>query len=136
MIKCMKWLLRLYSVLMVASAVFSNVSIADAQTKKLCPPAFASLCNIDLGGQAGGIVGTVMVTLMILAIVICLFFLIFGGYRFITAAGDQGKTAQARTHIVAAIVGLIVSLLAFFIVNIVTYVITGKGIGNLSIPKL
>jgi hypothetical protein len=130
----MKWILRFYWIISLAFATLANAGAAEA--KDLCPPAFASLCKIQLAQQSGGVVGTIMMSLIILAAIVSLFYLIFGGARFITAAGDQGKTAQARSHIIAAIVGLIISLCSFLIVNVVMYVITGKGIGNMSIPML
>ena len=130
----MKWLLRFYSVLLVAFAALS--SAGAAQARELCPAAFASLCKIKIDEQAGGIIGTIMVVLFIIAIVTCLFFMIFGGIRYITAAGDQGKTQQARSHIIAALVGLIIALCAFFIVNIVSHLFGGVGLMNLEILKL
>jgi pilus assembly protein TadC len=130
----MKWILRFYSVFMVAFAALTSVGTAHAA--ELCPAAFAALCKIKIGEQAGGIIGTFMVVLFIIAIITCLFFIIFGGYRYITAAGDQGKTAQARTHIIAALVGLIIALCAFFIVNMVSYVFVGNGLMNITMPKL
>jgi hypothetical protein len=131
----MKWLLRFYSFLMVAFAALS--SAGAVQARELCPPGpFAGLCGIKIGEQGGGIIGTIMVVLFIIAIVTCLFFIILGGIRYITAAGDTGKTQQARTHIISAIVGLVIALCAFFIVNIVSYIFVGKGLLNMSLPKL
>lgn len=52
--------------------------------------------------------------------------LIIGGISFITSQGDPGKVAKARNTILYSIVGIIVALLAFAIVNFVLDSIFGK----------
>ncbi len=118
-------------------AFISPVPTLAAQTSQpLCPPGqFGSLCNLHVS-KAGGIVGSVIQLLFVFAILASLFFLIWGGIRWISSGGDKGKIDQARGTITAAIVGLLISLLAFFIINIVLMVLTGHGISSLSIPKL
>lgn len=55
-----------------------------------------------------GIVGFVAVVMMIL-----------GGISFITSQGDSAKVTKARNTILYGVVGLVVALLAFAIVNFV-----------------
>lgn len=57
--------------------------------------------------------------LLIFAILLSLFFLIYGGISFITSAGDKQKVVAARQKLTYAIVGLIIVLASFFIVNFV-----------------
>lgn len=61
-----------------------------------------------------GIVGLVAVVMMIV-----------GGISFITSQGDTSKVTKARNTILYGVVGLIVALLAFAIVN---FVVSGSGI--------
>ena len=111
-------------------------SIAPAYATSICPKGdFSSLCNIKVD-KIGNVIGTVVQVLLIIAIILCLFFLIYGGIRWITSGGDKGQIAQARATLTAAVVGLIISLLAFFILNIVLLVVTGKGLSTLTIPTL
>lgn len=128
----MKLILRTIPTLLVAAAGLANAGIVQAKT--LCPVGggFEGLCNIKIGENGGGIVGTIVIVLLIIAIVVSLFFIIFGGVRYVTAAGDQGKTQQARSTIIAAIVGLVIALSAFLIVNVVSYVFTGGGLERLN----
>jgi hypothetical protein len=56
--------------------------------------------------------------MMILAIVLTLVFLVLGGLQWTSSGGDKGKIAAARQKLTFAIVGLIVALSAFFIVNV------------------
>ncbi|HWY79143.1 MAG TPA: hypothetical protein VNW29_02180 [Candidatus Sulfotelmatobacter sp.] len=109
--------------------------IYAASNQSLCPGDFNSLCNLNVN-KAGGIVGSIIQLLLIIAILAALFFLIYGGVRWITSGGDKGKIDQARGTLTAAVIGLIIALVAFFIVNIVLVFLTGQGISGMSIPKL
>jgi type IV secretory pathway VirB2 component (pilin) len=60
-----------------------------------------------------GIVGAISVLIVVIA-----------GFRYITAHGDPKGVAQARNAITYAVVGLLVSLLAF---SIVTFVLGNVG---------
>jgi hypothetical protein len=114
----------------VVSLIYKGVAFAA-----LCPSSFSSLCNINLA-SGGGVIGAIVQVLLIFAIVVCLFFLIYGGIRYISSGGDKGKISQARGMIVAAIVGLLISLLSFFILNFILVAVTGQGVSSLSVPTL
>ncbi len=122
------------------SLALTSVGTAFAQqqqvSRPICPPgAFSSLCNLKVG-SASGIVGTIIQVLLIIAILASLFFLIFGGIRYITSGGDKGKIDQARGTLTAALIGLVISLVSFFIVNFLLIFFTGQGISSMSIPTL
>jgi amino acid transporter len=51
--------------------------------------------------------------------VAALFFLIWGGISWITSGGEKEKIEEARKKIVYAIIGLVVILASFFIINTV-----------------
>lgn len=57
--------------------------------------------------------------LFIVAAVFALFTLLLAGIQWITSDGDKQKVVAARLRITFAIVGLVVVLLAFLIVNII-----------------
>ena len=115
---------------------FSFIMAAPAYAQPLCPPGnFANLCNLK-PSAAGGVVGTVIEVLLVIAILVCLFFLLWGGVRWISSGGDKAKIASARSTLVAAVVGLIIALAAYFIVNIVLYFLTGKSLSTMTIPTL
>jgi hypothetical protein len=54
---------------------------------------------------------------------LALLFVVIGGFRYILSRGDPNATAQAKNTIIYALVGLIVTVLA--------YAIVGFAIGNL-----
>jgi len=103
----------------------------------LCSDEFSNLCKLTLDNNgANTLVGKIVTILLIIAIVLTLLYLVYGGIKYITSGGDKAKVDAARSHITAAIIGLIIALLAYFILNIITFVITGKGFGSISIPTL
>jgi len=126
-------LLSLVSFLALAQSV--PAFAATTTSTKLCPAGFTGLCNIN-ANNAGGAVGTFIQLLLVIAVIVSLFFLIWGGVRYIMSGGDKGKIDSARGTVIAAIVGLIISLAAFFIVNVILTVFTGNGISGMTIPKL
>ncbi|HSX08578.1 MAG TPA: hypothetical protein VLF93_00305 [Candidatus Saccharimonadales bacterium] len=105
-------------------------------SEPLCPPGnFNGLCGIKVG-STGGLVGSIIQVLLIIAILACLFFLVFGGIRYIMSGGDKGGIDQARGTIRAALIGLVISLFAFGILNLILIFFTGKGISGMNIPTL
>lgn len=100
-----------------------------------CPTGqFGNLCNLNQQ-SIGPVLANVVTVVLIAAAVISLFFLIFGGIRWITSGGDKSKVESARNTIIAAIIGLIIALLAFFIITIVLGLF-GLSLTNLQIPKI
>ena len=50
---------------------------------------------------------------------VAVIFVIVGGFNYMTSAGDPGKTKKAKDTILYAVIGLIICVLAFAIVNFV-----------------
>ena len=44
-------------------------------------------------------------------------FIVVGGFNYMTSAGDASKVAKAKNTIIYALIGLVVCVLAFAIVN-------------------
>ncbi len=82
--------------------------------------------NGDVREVAVSIVRYLMTFLGIIATVVIL----LGGFRWMTAAGNEDKVAEAKKLLVAGVVGLIIILAAFaivtFVVGITNNAITGK----------
>ena len=62
-----------------------------------------------------GIINGIITVVGIVAVVV----IVVGGQRFIVSQGDPGKITAARGMIIYGVVGLIVALLAFAVVNFV-----------------
>lgn len=88
---------------------------------------YATLCK-DNGGSSDGIfsntnmmktLNTVLNVIVGLVGFVAVAVMILGGISFATSQGDTAKTARAKNMIIFGLVGLIVALLAFAIVNFV-----------------
>jgi len=111
----------------------SGIGVANST---LCPSGqFANLCNLTIN-QSGTFVGGIIAILLIAAIVAAVIFFIYGGIRWIMSGGDKGKIDQARGMITASIVGLIIALFAYFVLNTITFIITGQRFSSYTIPTL
>lgn len=59
-----------------------------------------------------------------LAGLIAVLFLIIGGFRFITAGGNEGAAESAKKIITNAVIGIIVIILSFVVVRVVSNTLT------------
>jgi hypothetical protein len=120
---------KVLAIITPAIALLTLAPSAFAQTQITgCPSGssgFGVLCNITFGGN---LIASVINILFIIAILIALIYLIWGGIKWIMSGGDKGALQQAREHVIAAIIGLVVVFLAYFIVNFVLGVF-GLGTG-------
>ena len=62
---------------------------------------------------------------MLMNLVISVIMLVWGGLRYILSGGDNKKVTDAKNTILYAIIGLIIAVLAFAIVNFVLNAIGG-----------
>lgn len=77
------------------------------------------------GGADGGIFKKVVNILLFVIGAVAVIMLIYGGVKYITSGGAQDKVQEAKNTILYAIVGIVVALLAFAVVNFVIKGITG-----------
>lgn len=115
--------------LSLAIPAFAEISIDPCPRGASNGTDFSGLCNLS-ANNIGSVVSGVITVLLIGAAIIALFFLIWGGIKWITSGGDKAKVDSARQTIIASIIGLIIALLAFFIITIVL------GLFNLSLTDL
>lgn len=99
----------------------------------LTPP-FKSLCDIT-GGNLSTTIGRLIQAIFVIAAIIALFYLIYGGIKWITSEGDKEKVANARRHIIAALLGLIIVFLSYFLLSIILGLF-GISFTNLVIPTI
>ena len=121
-----------------ASALPFTQAFAQGEAINVCPPddQFYKLCQTLNGtGKIGPIIGFVVNVLFTVAIIIALVFLIWGGLKWVLSGGDKSKVQAARETIIAALIGLVVTFAAYFLLNIVLGFF-GLSINNLDIPTL
>lgn len=109
---------------------------AQASAVGLCPQGqFKNLCTIQFNDTSYVLQNAIGIILAV-AVVLALFFLIWGGIKYVMSGGDKSAVESARGTIIAAIVGLVIAFLAFFIVSIITYILTGDAGNVWTIPTL
>ena len=115
-----------FNVLGFATGISAPVDAAQPATQeKICEGVNAGLPGAncgngtinpdDLFGYAGNIINWVLIIVGIIAVL----FIIIGGIRYATSAGDPDKVKKAKNTLLYAIIGLAVALLAAVIVNAV-----------------
>lgn len=114
--------------LMIALPVF-------AQAIDTCPEGqFAPLCKVN-ASQFPQLITNIITLLFVIAVIVAIFFLVWGGIKWIMSAGDKAKIESARNTIIGGIVGLILVFLAYFIVQLVAGLF-GINIQSLKLPNL
>lgn len=78
--------------------------------------------NLNPGKYFASLVSVVITALLIFAAIFFFFNLILGGIAWINSAGDKAKLEQARQRVLNAVIGLVVVLSTFVIVNFLSKV--------------
>ena len=73
----------------------------------------------ELFGE-GSIVTTVINTMLFIVGILSVIMIIYAGIRYVTAHGDSKQVGDAKNTLIYAIVGLIISIVAYALVNWVT----------------
>lgn len=68
-------------------------------------------------GTLNKVLGVGLGVLMVIGILVAGFYLIWGGYNWITSGGDKQKVDNARKQVIWSILGLIILVLSLIIIN-------------------
>jgi hypothetical protein len=97
---------------------------------------FRALCLFSFN-SFGSIIGQVLNLIFVISIVVALLYLVWGGFKWLTSGGDKTAVGAAREHIIAAIVGLVIIFLSYFILNIIVgFFVKGADLNQLRLPVL
>lgn len=66
--------------------------------------------------------------MLLLAGVVAVLFMVIGGYFYMTAAGNQEQVEKGKNTAVNAIIGLIIIILSFVIINVIVNLVSGPSI--------
>ena len=104
------------------ASVLSTASLsgnASAQVSKGIDTATTSeMKGKSIDGDKG-LIKTVVNVLLWAVGVLSVIMIIFSGFRYITSSGDASKTKSAQSTLIYSVVGLIVAIMAWAIVNMV-----------------
>lgn len=124
-----KLALSLFAVAMTIFGLGTVATMSPAYAVVTCPDGklsstgdLSGCTGINNGNNKNNLMATLNVVLnVVLGVVafIAVVMIIVGGISFITSQGDTGKVSKARNTVLYGVVGLVVALLAFAIVNFV-----------------
>jgi Na+-driven multidrug efflux pump len=120
--------------LLAPFSAFAQNTIDPCNVGGGTPPPGCGIINQE--NATGIIIGNIINFVFVVAVVLALGFLVYAGIRWITSGGDKEGVASARNMIIAAIVGLLIIVLSYFILNFVLQFLTGQKVTELTIPKL
>lgn len=78
------------------------------------------VCTAATKDNANSFIATIVKDLLFALGVVAVIMIIIGAFRYVTSSGNSGAITSAKNTILYAVVGLIVALLAYAIVQYVT----------------
>ena len=83
-----------------------------------CSGSDSALCE-DQSTDVGSVVNVIVNTLLYVLGAVCVIVIIIGGVFYVTSMGNASSVEKAKNTILYAVIGLVVALLAYAIVNFV-----------------
>lgn len=99
--------------------VFALPAAAQTNTVFTGPCSSSTICKTTSTSKIYGVLNTVVTVLLWASGIISVIVIIVGGIMYSVAAGDPGKISKAKDTVLYAVIGLVVSILAYTIVNFV-----------------
>ncbi|MCL2280470.1 pilin [Candidatus Saccharibacteria bacterium] len=109
------------------SGIISVPAFADCEVKGGINSALDPECSKGTGQASeltgdGGLIGVIINTMLFIIGILCVVMIIFAGIRYVTSTGDKNKVDAAKNTIVYAVVGLVVAIIAYALVNWVFHI--------------
>ncbi len=124
---------RVLKVSIVAAGFLPSAILAGETTGETCSDPASAENPINAGAQcsqakgtsgdlfgAGGIFHTIANILIFLVGAVAVIMLIIGGLRYVISQGNKEHVSSAKDTILYSVIGIIVAILAYAIVNFVT----------------
>ncbi len=77
--------------------------------------------------DVNGLILTVINWILGITLAIDVLFMIFGGFLYITSAGNEDRAKKGKNTVVNAIIGLVIIILAYFLANVVANYFSNVG---------
>ena len=110
---------------MAAGATAGGNVIAVEETEEITNPAMAGAAAARADGMPAELLGNegiftnITNTILYVVGIISVIMLIFGGLRYVVSGGDSKKVTDAKNTVLYAIIGLVIAILSYAIVNFV-----------------
>lgn len=102
----------------VLSTASLSGSVSAQVSKGIDTATTSEMQGKSIDGDSG-LIKTVVNILLWAVGILSVIMIIFSGFRYITSAGDTSKTKSAQSTLIYSVVGLIVAIMAWAIVNMV-----------------
>lgn len=102
----------------VLSTASLSGSVSAQVSKGIDTATTSEMKGKSIDGDSG-LIKTVVNVLLWAVGILSVIMIIFSGFRYITSAGDASKTKSAQSTLTYSVVGLIVAIMAYAIVNMV-----------------
>jgi uncharacterized membrane protein YidH (DUF202 family) len=81
---------------------------------------FPSQSEIAKSQTVGDLIIAIIRILLGVLLAVTVLFIIIGGYQYVTSAGNESQAKKGRQTLIYAIIGLVLVVLSYVIVNVVT----------------
>lgn len=99
-----------------------NTLVPECVQPVLDPKTNAQIGQVATLSCIPAVMGNLISALFIFVGLVCLVLLIVSGYKFINSAGDPKKLGSARDTLIHAILGLLIVIFSFFIINLISII--------------
>jgi len=118
------------SLYLAALPAFAAVNLCDNANTQGVNASFLCTVSVDTLVSRG------LNLILFVAFVAALGFLIYGGIRWIISGGDKENTAKAKGTVTAALIGLVIVIGSWILLNVIFTFFGGGSVTNLVFPKL
>lgn len=105
---------------LVNNITLATLSLLPASVLAYTAPTVDIIDPKEETKTASGVINAVIGWVLLLVGAIAVLFLVWGGIKYVTSAGNKDKAESAKQTITYAVIGLIVVILAEVIVSLVT----------------
>lgn len=107
-------------VLLLAPVAVSYAALGDSFQ---CDPQAGQNCSIT---SVNELIKKILTWLLGIAFGVAVLFLIVGGFWYITSAGNEETAEKGKNTAINAIIGIVIIVLSWVIINVVTGLVTDK----------
>jgi hypothetical protein len=129
-VKKINWIAVLQFVFAVAlvagpAALANAGSLPGGGSNGICSKLNGLNCNNVT--DVNSLILTVINWILGITLAIDVLFMIFGGFLYITSAGNEDRAKKGKNTVVNAIIGLVIIILAYFLANVVANYFSNVG---------
>lgn len=128
-LKKVDWL-SVAQILLVSLLVFAPLLVAHGQLNRSLPCDPSTGLNCNAGTSINQLIRTVINWLLAIAFGVAVLFLIIGGFQYIVSAGNEEAAEKGKGTAVNALIGIVIIILSYVIVNVVANLVSNVGSGN------